>query len=237
MAAAQHSAKAQHSAAGATRRSPLALAVLALLGYKPLHPYGVQRLLKEWGKENVVNVGQRASLYKTMERLTAAGLIAVRETERDQQYPERTVYELTDAGREAAQAWIDDIVRVPRPEYPEFPAALSFLMMLGPDAALAALRERREAVAKSLAEAKQGMADARQYGLPKVTLLDDEYLVAITEAELRWIEGVVRELEAGELTWSLEELQPFDDTDTDSDSDTGTGTSTGTGTDTAAAGG
>ena len=215
MAAAQHSAEARHSAAGATRRSPLALAVLALLGYKPLHPYGVQRLLKEWGKENVVNVGQRASLYKTMERLTAAGLIAVRETERDQQYPERTVYELTDAGREAAQAWIDDIVRVPRPEYPEFPAALSFLMMLGPDAALAALRERREAVAKSLAAAREGMAEAQQYGLPKVTLLDDEYLVAISEAELKWIEGAVRELEDGELTWSLAELQPFDETDTE----------------------
>ena len=59
------------------------------------------------------------------------------------------------------------------------------------------------------------MADARQYGLPKVTLLDDEYLVAITEAELRWIEGVVAELESGELTWSLEELRPFDETDTD----------------------
>lgn len=222
MAAAQHSAEARHSAAGATRRSPLALAVLALLGYKPLHPYGVQRLLKEWGKENVVNVGQRASLYKTMERLTAAGLIAVRETERDQQYPERTVYELTDAGREAAQAWIDDIVRVPRPEYPEFPAALSFLMMLGPDAALAALRERREAVAKSLAAARQGMAEAQQYGLPKVTLLDDEYLVAISEAELKWIEGAVRELEDGELTWSLAELQPFDETDTEASAEADT---------------
>ncbi|WP_194914424.1 PadR family transcriptional regulator [Catenulispora rubra] len=225
---------AQNPSPAATRRSPLALAVLALLGYKPLHPYGVQRLLKEWGKENVVNVGQRASLYKTMERLTAAGLIAVRETERDQQYPERTVYELTDAGREAAQAWIDDIVRVPRPEYPEFPAALSFLMMLEPDAVLAALRERRDTVARSLAAAKQGVADSRQYGLPKVTLLDDEYLVAVTEAELRWIEGVVTELENGELTWSLEELRPFDETDTEAHTEAHTQTDTGTDTETAA---
>ncbi|MEZ0106122.1 DNA-binding PadR family transcriptional regulator [Catenulispora sp. EB89] len=221
---------AQNPSPAATRRSPLALAVLALLGYKPLHPYGVQRLLKEWGKENVVNVGQRASLYKTMERLTAAGLIAVRETERDQQYPERTVYELTDAGREAAQAWIDDIVRVPRPEYPEFPAALSFLMMLEPDAVLAALRERRDTVARSLAAAKRGVADSRQYGLPKVTLLDDEYLVAVTEAELRWIEGVVAELENGELTWSLEELRPFDETDTEVGTETGTATGAASGT-------
>ncbi|NUP48605.1 MAG: PadR family transcriptional regulator [Catenulispora sp.] len=202
-----------------TRRSPLALAVLALLAYKPLHPYGVQRLLKEWGKEKVVNVGQRASLYKTMERLTAAGLIAVRETERDQQYPERTVYEVTDAGREAARAWIDDIVRAPKPEYPEFPAALSFAMMLEPQAVLAAMRERRSVVEKALAKAEQDVADARQYGLPKVTLLDDEYLVAITAAELRWLEGVVAELESGELTWSLELLQPFTAEDEEAEAD------------------
>ena len=202
-------APAQIPAAPATRRSPLALAVLALLAYKPLHPYGVQRLLKEWGKEKVVNVGQRASLYKTMERLSAAGLIAVRETERDQQYPERTVYELTDAGREAARAWVDDIVRAPKPEYPEFPAALSFALLLEPDAVLEALRERRSAVEKALAKARQDVADARQWGLPKAALLDDEYLVAITEAELRWIEGTVADLESGELTWSRELLQPF----------------------------
>ena len=201
---------AQNPAAAATRRSPLALAVLALLAYKPLHPYGVQRLLKEWGKEKVVNVGQRASLYKTMERLTTAGLIAVRETERDQQYPERTVYEITDAGQEAARAWIDDIIRAPKPEYPEFPAALSFAMLLEPDAVLAALRERRSAVEKALAKAEQDVADARRYGLPEVTLLDDEYLVAVTAAELRWLEGVVAALESGELTWSRELLQRFD---------------------------
>jgi len=218
---------AQNPAAPATRRSPLALAVLALLAYKPLHPYGVQRLLKEWGKEKVVNVGQRASLYKTMERLTAAGLIAVRETERDQQYPERTVYELTDAGREAARAWIGDIVREPRPEYPEFPAALSFVMMLEPEAVRSALQERREAVARALAKAKQDVADSHQWGLPKVTLLDDEYLVAVTEAELRWIDGVLRELASGELAWDLEQLVQFDQVETETETEAATGAGAG----------
>jgi hypothetical protein len=94
--------------------------------------------------------------------------------------------------------------------------------MLQPEDVLAALRERREAVAKALAQAKQGVADAKQYGLPRVTLLDDEYLVAITEAELRWIEGVVAELESGGLSWSLAELRPFDETDTETDTEAGT---------------
>ncbi|MGH3234464.1 MAG: hypothetical protein ACRDOH_14645, partial [Streptosporangiaceae bacterium] len=43
-------------------RTPLALTVLALLHYQPLHPYGIQRLIKQWGKDQVVNVEQRTSL-------------------------------------------------------------------------------------------------------------------------------------------------------------------------------
>ena len=66
--------------------SPLGLAVLCLLYGGPLHPYRMQRLLKEWGKDQVINVGQRSSLYKTIGRLSESGLIAVRQTERDPAY-------------------------------------------------------------------------------------------------------------------------------------------------------
>ena len=55
------------------RSSPLALAVLSLLRVGPLHPYGIQRLIKEWGKDEVVNVGNRANLYKTIKRLPTPG--------------------------------------------------------------------------------------------------------------------------------------------------------------------
>jgi DNA-binding PadR family transcriptional regulator len=199
----------------ATKRSPLALAVLALLAYKPQHPYGVQRLLKAWGKENVVNIGQRAGLYKTMERLLAAGLIAVRETGRDQLYPERTVYEITDAGREAVEAWVREIVTTPKAEFPEFPAALSFAMLLEPDALLAALTERKATLEQAVAKAEAGLAETIGMGLPAVALLDDEYLLAVTKAELSWVAGVVAALQSRELTWSAEMMQEFANQDTD----------------------
>ncbi|MEQ1840955.1 MAG: PadR family transcriptional regulator, partial [Verrucomicrobiales bacterium] len=44
------------------KRSPLALAVLTLLREAPMHPYQMQRLIKERGKDQVINVQQRASL-------------------------------------------------------------------------------------------------------------------------------------------------------------------------------
>src|SRR6476659_7334875 len=97
----------------APRSSPLALTVLALLHYQPLHPYGIQRLIKQWGKDKVVNVGQRASLYRMIDRLDEAGLITVSGTDRDERYPERTTYEITETGRAATRQWLAEIISTP----------------------------------------------------------------------------------------------------------------------------
>ena len=187
------------------RPSPLALAVLSMLVPGPLHPYGIQRLLRHWGKDEVINVGQRANLYKTINRLHEAGLIAVRQTERDQQYPERTVYELTDEGRRKAPEWLAEMLATVRSEFPQFPAALSFAMGLPPEQIREALERRAAVLRKSLAGLEQ-VLDRYSGTLPRVTLLDDEYRRAVIAAELAWIDGVVEDLRTGALTWNEEEL-------------------------------
>ncbi len=193
------------------KRSPLAMAVLGILHLEPMHPYAIQRRIKEWGKDKVVNVGQRAQLYKTIARLQDAGLVAVRETGRDQQYPERTVYEITDAGRTACLTWINEMVSTPRNEFPEFPAALSFLMLLAPADACTELEKRAAALRTELEAIDSGMAQAGQFGLPRITMLEDEYQRAVTAAELHWLEGVLADLVDGSLTWSWESLARFRD--------------------------
>ncbi len=191
------------------RSSPLALTVLALLHYQPLHPYGIQRLIKQWGKDQVVNVGQRAGLYRTIERLLAAGLIAVRETGRDQQYPERTVYEVTDEGRATARSWLLEMLGTPKQEFPEFPAALSQLLLLDAPEMLAALERRRALLATALRAMDEAAAAEAGRGLPRITMLEGEYLRAVTAAEADWLDGVVDDLRAGRLTWSTEQLHAF----------------------------
>jgi DNA-binding PadR family transcriptional regulator len=183
------------------RPSPSALAVLSLLSVGPLHPYGMQRLIRQWGKDQVVNVGQRANLYKTIKRLNEAGLIAVRQTERDQQYPERTVYELTDRGRQTGLEWLTDMLATPRNEFPEFPAALSFVMLLDPAAALTVLDQRAVVLRRDLARLEAGL-ETYAGTLPRVTLLEDEYQRAMIAAELTWLAGVLDDLRTGALTWN-----------------------------------
>ena len=179
--------------------------MLALLSMGPLHPYGMQRLIKSWGKDEVVNIGQRANLYKTIRRLHEAGLIAVHATERAQQYPERTVYELTEEGRETGRRWLRGMIAVPRNEYPTFPAALSLAMQLPPDELAALLSTRLATVSGQLDRLD---ADLQEYGggLPRIALIETEYQQAVVRAEVNWLAAVIGDLESGRLSWTYEQL-------------------------------
>jgi DNA-binding PadR family transcriptional regulator len=191
----------------APRPSPLALTVLLMLAAGPVHPYEMQRRMRLWGKDQVVNLAQRAALYKTIDRLRQAGLIAVRQTERDQRFPERTVYELTDAGRRLGRAWLVDMLATPRNEFPRFPAALSFIMALAPDEALAVLQQRAAQLRQHLAALERALEGGESGPRPpRVALLDADYLRMTAAAELAWLDGVIAELRSGALTWSREEL-------------------------------
>jgi DNA-binding PadR family transcriptional regulator len=177
--------------------------VLSLLELGPLHPYGIQRLLKLWGKDQVVNVGQRASLYRTINRLRDGGLIAVLQNEREHQFPERTVYELTEVGRDAAQHWLTDVLATPRNEFPEFPAALSFAMLLAPEQLVALLEQRIAGLHKNLDRLDRDLRATRDT-LPRVTMLDSEFQRAISVAELAWLRGIAEDLRTGQLNWDAE---------------------------------
>lgn len=193
--------------APAFRRSPLALAVLGLLEVGPMHPYAIQRLIRQWGKDQVVNVGQRATLYKMIGRLDKAGLIAVRASDRNQQYPERTTYEVTPAGTKTARQWLSEILSTPRNEFPEFPAALSFIPMLTPEMTRDLLSRRRDLLVTRIEQLDAALTpESKDVGLPRVTLLESEYLRAITAAELAWLDGILDGLADGSINWSREQL-------------------------------
>jgi DNA-binding PadR family transcriptional regulator len=188
------------------KRSPLALAILGLLEDGPLHPYGMQQLIRRWGKDEVINVGQRATLYKMINRLCEAGLIKPAGTTRDHSYPERTSYELTEVGRETRQQWMSEVLSTPRNEFPEFPAGLSFLPLLTPESTRELLVTRRDKLVQRLAE-RDALIAGVGFSLPRATMLETEYLHVLTEAEVRWLDSVIAGLGDGSITWTARELQ------------------------------
>jgi DNA-binding PadR family transcriptional regulator len=182
------------------RRSPIALAALAMLHEAPMHPYRMQQLIRERGKDEVINVAQRASLYQTIDRLKREGLIAARKVTRDEKRPERTVYELTDAGRTITLEWMRHILSTPTPEFSEFPAAISFLPLLAPKEALRQLESRASALEAELARIDEQCRLAS--GVPRLFLLEMELLRATRATELTWVASVVKDLQSGQLIWS-----------------------------------
>jgi DNA-binding PadR family transcriptional regulator len=187
------------------QRSSLGLIVLWLLFEGPMHVYRMQKLLERYGKDRVVNVRSRASLYQTIERLVRLGLVEVRETVRTEGHPDRILYALTDAGRETATEWLREMLRTTGAEYPEFIAAVSLLFGLPPDDARAQLEQRAERLAAALADAEAELAAHPE--LPRLFLLEEEYRRAVLAAELDWVRGVVDDLREGRLTWTEQWLR------------------------------
>lgn len=193
------------AAAPSPRRSALGLLVLTQLMSEPMHVYRMQKLFEDTGKNRVVNVRSRASLYQTLDRLMRHELVAVTETVKVEGYPDRVVYGVTDAGRTVARQWLREMLHSTDDEYPEFIAALSLMFVLPPEETLAELELRADNLNRSLADTQSALAGAPE-GLPRLFLLEEEYRRALLQAELDWLNGVIADLRAGRLSWSEEWL-------------------------------
>jgi DNA-binding PadR family transcriptional regulator len=187
------------------------LMVLALLAEAPMHPYEMARLMQWRGKDQVVRV-QRGSLYPVVERLARAGLIEPVETGREGKRPERTVYQVTEEGREAAESWLATMVRTVRNEYPDFPAALSFIALLSAEDAGSQLTHRLLELGKQIGALRSVAGDLRdKYQLPRLFAIEDEYRLAMLEAEHAWVSAVVDDLASGELYWDSKLIRAWAD--------------------------
>jgi DNA-binding PadR family transcriptional regulator len=188
-----------------SQRSSLGLIVLWLLYQEPLHVYGMQKLIEHQAKDRVVNVRSRASLYQAIERLVRLGLAEVSETVRNEGLPDRIVYAITQAGREAARTWLREMLESTENEYPEFIAAVSILFGLPPEEATRALEIRAQRLEDELSDTKAALSDHPQ--VPRLFLLEEEYRRALLEAELSWVRGVIADIRDGRLTWSEEWIE------------------------------
>jgi len=180
------------------RANPLALAVLCCLYERPMHPYEVAQTLKLRAKHESIKLNY-GSLYSVVDGLESRGLIHARETVREGRRPERTIYEITDAGKREATDWLSDLVSTPVKEFPQFEAALSFLPALPPDEAVERLKERCFVLEIDLTRIRAMRSASADAGLPRLFELEAEYEQAIREAELDYCRRLVKDIETEQL--------------------------------------
>jgi DNA-binding PadR family transcriptional regulator len=187
-------------------RTPLALAVMNLLLERPMHPYEMKLKMKERGHDQVIRL-KGGSIYDTVVRLEEGGFIASQAPSREGRRPERTVYSITEAGRDEITAWLRELLAQPVNEYPQFGAALAFFAALDQDEVVRLLKVRAALLEGQAAGEENQLKTFIEMGLPRLFLVEVEYALAMKRAEADWVRKLIVEIEGGRLWITKEQMK------------------------------
>jgi len=188
-------------------RTPLTLAVLNLLSERDMHPYEMKTLMRERGHDGVIKL-KGGSVYDTVERLQRLGFIDTVETSREGRRPERTVYAINEAGRDELKAWLRDMIARPVNDYPQFAAALAFVVGLQDrEEVISELGRRAMALEAQIAADETMLRSMAKSAIPRIFGIELEYAQAMRRAEMEWVRRFIEELKDGDLWPDVEALR------------------------------
>src|SRR5687767_4264950 len=125
--------------------NPLAFAVLGSLTEQSMHPYEISSMLKARGKDMSIKLNY-GSLYSVVAALEKHGYVEAVETVRDGNRPERTVYAITEAGREEFADWLSELLGTPERQFSPLEAGLAYAAAFPPDKVAGLLEQRAKAL-------------------------------------------------------------------------------------------
>lgn len=172
----------------------MALAVLATVVQRPMHRYEMASLMRARGKERDMGI-KWGSLYTVVQNLERSGYVEAIGVTRQGARPERTVYQITDAGRDELVAWTRELIAEPEAEHTRFIAGLSVMSVLAPQDVVDLLHRRLQRLTESVATLRAELEQVAD--VPRLFLIEDEYRIAMTKAEADWTKSLLDELSAG----------------------------------------
>ena len=173
----------------------LALSLLTLLTQRPMYPYEMASMLRERGKDNSIKVNW-GSFYTVVQNLEKYGFIEAVEVAREGRQPERTTYQITEAGRAELMDWLRELLSVPEREHTSFEAALGESAVLPPDELIDLLQQRLAALEEANGRLQAALATLVTQ-LPRLFLIESEYYLAQRRAEEEWVRGLLKEFTGG----------------------------------------
>src|SRR6202521_61866 len=149
--------------------SPLSLSILELLDERPMHPYELAATMRERHHDEFIRLNF-GTLYHPGEVLERNGLIVSVGREKEGRRPERTIYELTEPGRELLIKVVGEILAQPNREYTNFAAGLMSLHPLQARQAAQLLTERVPALGAKTEKLTRVMSELRTAGVTRLAL-------------------------------------------------------------------
>jgi DNA-binding PadR family transcriptional regulator len=166
-----------------------------------MHPYEMGTTMRARHKDDSIKLNY-GSLYTVVEALQRHGLIEAQETEREGKRPERTVFRITPTGSAELLDWLSELISVPEKEYLRFEAGLSQLPVLTPSQAAELLEIRCQHLEVDLEQRRTVHRLVTEQGVPRLFVVEHEYMTALVEAELEWTRKLVGEVKSKSLEGS-----------------------------------
>jgi DNA-binding PadR family transcriptional regulator len=173
----------------------LALSLLTLLMQRPMYPYEMAATLRHRGKDQAIKINW-GSLYTIVQNLEKYGFIEAVEVAREGRQPERTTYQITEAGRAELMEWLRELLGIPEREYTRFEAALGESAILPPDDLAGLLRQRLDTLDAANAQ-HQAELETVETQIPRLFMIESEYYLAMRRAEADWVRALVKEFTDG----------------------------------------
>ena len=173
----------------------LALTLLNLLMQRPMYPYEMAATLRHRGKDQAIKINW-GSLYTIVQNLEKYGFIEAVEVAREGRQPERTTYQITEAGRAELMEWLRELLGVPEREYTRFEAALGESAILPPDDLAGLLRQRLDTLDAANAQ-QQAELETVETQIPRLFMIESEYYLAMRRAEADWVRALLTEFTDG----------------------------------------
>jgi DNA-binding PadR family transcriptional regulator len=151
-------------------------------------------VMRARGKDRDMDI-KWGSLYTVVQNLERNGYLEPIAVTRHGARPERTVYQITDAGSDELVGWTRELIAEPEAEHTRFVAGLSVLAVLSPDDVIELLRTRLQRLTESADSLSAQLAEAA--AVPRLFLIEDEYRIAMTRAEADWTRSLLDELSTG----------------------------------------
>lgn len=187
----------------------MALAVFATVYQRPMHRYEMASAMRAYGKDRDMDI-KWGSLYTVVRNMEKHGFLEAVGSDRQGSRPERTIYQITELGKQEMRDWTRDLLSTPSQEHPAFAAGLSVMSGVPPREVAALLTTRLAALEADLAVRRADMAAAPPE-LPAIFLIEEEYRMAMLSAEIAWVRSLVGQLAAGSYP-GQDAWQAFHDT-------------------------
>jgi PadR family transcriptional regulator, regulatory protein AphA len=180
----------------------LEYAILGFLNYKPLSGYALKKIF-DTSVQHFWSADQ-SQIYRTLTRLTERGWAEMEVVEQDDR-PDRKEYHITEAGRAELHQWL---LMPVRPHVPHTAALIQvfFAGQLSNDEIVAMFERaaaqvrtvlaRYEQIPQQIEEYREYMESPREFYCWMLTL---EAGFTSAQANLEWLEDVIRRIKAGEM--------------------------------------